>query len=213
MKENNINPVSFKTLLEYVNEGVKLPNNPVVITFDDGERSFLTKVVPLLEEYGFPANVNVIGSLVEMYTKNGETNDSYAYLSENDIKLLCENPLVELGCHTYNLHSLGSRRGMAQLYGENDEAYAKIINADIDKFNQLFFALTGEAPVIFAYPYGIKNSRCEEIIKNNGFNITLTCRETANKLTQGCSLQNLGRFNRPNSYTTKEFFTKIMKTT
>lgn len=213
MKRNNINPVSFEMLRKFVDEGASLPDNPVVITFDDGERSFLTKVVPLLEEYGFPANINVIGSLVVMYTENGETNDSYAYLSENDIKLLCENSLVELGCHTYNLHSLGSRRGMAQLYGESDEEYIKIINEDTDKFNQLFFDLTGEYPVIFAYPYGIKNSRCEQALKSKGFTVTLTCREAVNKITQGSSLLNLGRFNRPYSYTTKEFFDKILKNT
>ncbi len=209
MKKNNINPVSFAMLQDYVESGAPLPQNPVVITFDDGEKSFLTKVVPLLEEFNYPANVNVIGSLVEMYTKNGETNDTYAYLSENDIKLLNENPLVEIGSHTYNLHSLTNRRGVSQLYGESDDNYCCLIEKDIGYFNELFTRLTGKAPTIFAYPYGIKNKVCDHIIKNNGFTVTLTCRETLNKLSPGSTLFDLGRFNRSYKISTGKFFDKI----
>lgn len=209
MRKNNITPVSFAELYNYVENGAPLPQNPVVITFDDGEKSFLTKVVPLLEEYSYPANVNVIGSLVEMYTQNGETNDSYAYLSESDIKALNENPLVEIGCHTYNLHSLTSRRGVAQLYGESDEKYCDVIKNDIEKFNELFIRLTGKAPTIFAYPYGIKNKACDHIIKNNGFTVTLTCREAVNTISPGGTLFDLGRFNRPHGISTAKFFDKI----
>lgn len=209
MRENNITPVSFAELYNYVENGAPLPQNPVVITFDDGEKSFLTKVVPLLEEYSYPANVNVIGSLVEMYTQNGETNDSYAYLSESDIKTLNENPLVEIGCHTYNLHSLTSRRGVAQLYGESDEKYCDVIKNDIEKFNELFIRLTGKAPTIFAYPYGIKNKACDHIIKTNGFTVTLTCREAVNTISPGGTLFDLGRFNRPHGISTAKFFDKI----
>ncbi len=209
MKKNNINPVSFEMLGDYIKNGTPLPPDPIVITFDDGEKSFITKVVPLLAEYNYPANVNVIGSLAEMYTKNGETNDSYAYLSEEDIKTLNENPLIEIGCHTYNLHSLGKRRGVSRIYGESDNSYCSIIQNDIDKFNHLFAKLTGKAPTIFAYPYGIKNKTCDEIIKNNGFTITLTCRETVNKLSPEGDLYDLGRFNRPYGIKTKDFFDKI----
>ncbi|MBR5442100.1 MAG: polysaccharide deacetylase family protein [Clostridia bacterium] len=209
MKSNGITPVSFSALRDYVENGTPLPPRPIVITFDDGERSFLTRVVPLLQEYGYPANVNVIGSLVELYTQNGETDDSYAYLSRNDIKLLSENPLVEIGCHTYNLHSLTGRRGVAQLYGESDDEYCSLISADLDKFNELLVDVTGRAPTIFAYPYGIKNRLCDEILKERGFTITLTCREGVNTLTHGSTLSDLGRFNRPYGISTKEFFNNI----
>lgn len=212
MKENQINPVSFAMLRDYVENGVPLPPNPIVITFDDGEKSFLTKVVPLLEEYNYPANVNIIGSLVEIYTENGETNDTYAYLSERDIIMLNDNPLVEIGCHTYNLHSLTNRRGISQLYGESDDIYCNIIKNDLDKFNDLFVKLTGKQPIIFAYPYGIKNNLCDQILKNNGFTITLTCREAVNKISPNGTLYDLGRFNRPYDITTPDFFDKIFNT-
>ena len=209
MKNNNINPVSFKDLADYTKKGTPLPENPVIITFDDGERSFFTKVLPLLEKYGYCANMNIVGALVELYTRNGDTNDKYAYLNDNDVKALAEHPLVELGCHSYNLHSLSGRRGMGKIYGETNEAYEKIIEADLNKFQEKITSLTGSDLEIFAYPYGIRNDFLMSIIKRKGYSVTLTCRESVNKITVGSDLYELGRFNRPYGKSSEKFFKEI----
>ncbi len=209
MKNNNIHPVSFAQLSRYVKFGDALPENPVVITFDDGERSFLTKVLPLLKEYNFPANINIVGSLVELYTENRETDDRYAYLNGDDIKFLCNEPLVEIGYHSYNLHSLSKRRGMGRIYGESDNDYEKLIYEDIELFNKFFLDLTNTKPTIAAYPYGIRNDKLQDLLKNNNFTVTLTCRESPDTLKVGDDLFELGRFNRPYSISTKTFFESI----
>lgn len=208
-KEKGITPVSLKAVEDFLENKKPLPEKAVVLTFDDGERSFLTKVVPLLEKYGYPANINIIGSLTELYTKNGETDDRYAYLNESDIKALSENPLIELGYHSFNLHSLSSRRGMGKLQGESDKQYKKVITEDMEKFNELFIRLTGESPEIFAYPYGIRNDLLFETAKKRGFKVTLTCRESINHLKEGDSLYELGRFNRPYGISSEDFFGNI----
>ena len=210
IKENNFHPVSFNELSEYVKTGKKLPENPLVITFDDGERSFITKVVPLLEEFSYPANVNVVGSLVELYTKNGEINDRYAYLNENDLKKLSSNPLVEIGCHTYNFHSLNSRRGMTRLKTESDEEYNRLILDDIRLFQEKLYNITGKKAVCFAYPFGLRNDTILKILKDEGFTVTLTCRESTNTLVVGGELYELGRFNRPYGKSSEVFFKSIL---
>lgn len=209
MKNNNIHPVSFAQLSRYVKFGEALPENPIVITFDDGERSFITKVLPLLKEYNFPANINIVGSLVELYTKNGETDDRYAYLNVDDIKLLYNEPLIEIGYHSYNLHSLSLRRGMGRIHGESDSDYEKLICDDIEHFNKFFSALTDTQPLIVAYPYGIRNDKLQDILKTNNFTVTLTCRESPDTLKVGDDLFELGRFNRPYDISTKTFFENI----
>ncbi len=209
MKANDITPVSFEQLISFVKSGRTLPENPIVLTFDDGERSFLTKVLPLLKEYNYHANVNIVGSLVELYTKNGDTDDRYAYLNEDDIRLLANEPLVELGYHSHNLHSLSNRRGMGRLYGESDEDYAKLITEDIECFATLFKKLTNEAPFIAAYPYGIRNDKLQGILEASKFTVTLTCRESTNTLNVGGDLLELGRFNRPYRTSTTVFFENI----
>ncbi|MBE6799666.1 MAG: hypothetical protein E7529_00520 [Ruminococcaceae bacterium] len=211
MKNHNINPISFEQLSLYIEKGERLPQNPIIITFDDGERSFITKVLPLVEEYKYPVNMNLVGSLVELYTKNGDTDDRYAYLNEKDVKELAENKLVSLGCHSYNLHSLSGRRGMGKIYGESEEEYKTLIYKDIEKFNTDFKRITGRNTDIIAYPYGIKNDTLKAIVREKGFKITLTCREEINKLSVGADLEELGRFNRPYGKSSKSFFEKIYK--
>lgn len=210
MKDNGYNPVSLKTVLDYVN-GVtdKLPQNPIVITFDDGERSFLTKVLPLLEEFEFFAVVSIVGALADMYTQSGDTDDRYAYLNWDDIKKLNENPFTELGNHSYNMHSLGIRRGMGKINGETDEKYEKALLEDFTLLENAFIKYTGSKPYIIAYPYGIKNSILTGMAENRGYTVTLTCCEKVNEIKQGQTLWELGRFNRPNKLSTESFFNKI----
>ncbi len=208
-KENNITPVSFKMIKAFIENGVELPEKPVILTFDDGQKSFLTKAVPLLEKYGFYANINIVGSLVELYTQNGDTNDSYAYLNKADIKLLSENDLIEIGCHTYNFHSLTGRKGIRRLPTESEEQYKEIIEADLKNFNELLFSITGKSTEIYAYPYGIRSDTALNIIKSRGYNVTLTCREAVNYINRDSQMYELGRFNRPYGISSENFFEKI----
>lgn len=211
LKNNNYIPIKMKDLLDFTKGTKKLPEKAVVITFDDGQRSFLTKVVPLLEEYNYPAVVNIVGALTDLYTENGETNDKYAYLNWNDIKTLSQNPLVEIGHHSYNFHSLGYRRGMGKIYGESNSAYSEIIKTDIEKLNEKLLSNIGERPYILAYPYGIRNDTLLEIAKDENFPVTLSCRESINKISVGDELFELGRFNRPYGKSSDIYFENIIK--
>ena len=211
LKNNNYTPIKIKDILDFTKGTKKLPEKAVVITFDDGQRSFLTKVVPLLEEYNYPAVVNIVGALTDLYTENGETNDKYAYLNWNDIKTLSQNPLVEIGHHSYNFHSLGYRRGMGKIYGESNSAYSEIIKTDIEKLNEKLLSNIGERPYILAYPYGIRNDILLEIAKDENFPVTLSCRESINKISVGDELFELGRFNRPYGKSSDVYFESIIK--
>lgn len=211
LKNNNYTPIKIKDILDFTKGTKKLPEKAVVITFDDGQRSFLTKVVPLLEEYNYPAVINIVGALTDLYTENGETNDKYAYLNWNDIKTLSQNPLVEIGHHSYNFHSLGYRRGMGKIYGESNSAYSEIIKTDIEKLNEKLLSNIGERPYILAYPYGIRNDTLLEIAKDENFSVTLSCRESINKISVGDELFELGRFNRPYGKSSDIYFENIIK--
>lgn len=208
LKNNGITPISFAQLKSYVLTEASLPEKCIIISFDDGQKSFLTKVVPLLEKYNFPANINIVGSLTELYTENGDNNDCYAYLNTEDLRTLKSNPLVEIGCHTFNLHTLGKRRGADRIPGESDAHYKSLLTADINRFSEVYFSALNDKTEIFAYPYGIRNDFLENTLKEQGFTITLTCRESANILKKGDSLYELGRFNRPYGINRERFFTK-----
>lgn len=208
-KDNGITPVSFSQLRKFTENGTVLPSKPIIITFDDGQKSFLTQVVPLLEEYKYPANINIVSSLNEFYTENGDNNDCYAYLNTEDIKTLKKHPLVEIGCHSHNLHSLSTRRGAGKLQGESEAEYKRIILDDLKHFDAFYFNAVQDKTDIYAYPYGIRNDPLLQTLKEQGFCITLTCRESVNVLKEGSDLYELGRFNRPYSINRESFFNSM----
>ena len=83
------------------------------------------------------------------------------------------------------------------------------MKTDIDTLNNKLLSNIGFVPYIMAYPYGIKNKTLEEIVKSEGFYVTLSCKESINQISVGDELFNLGRFNRPYKYSTNTFFTEI----
>ncbi len=209
MKENGIQPISFESLQDYVSYGKELPEKSVLITFDDGERSFLTKVLPLLEKYCYPANVNIVGALTMLYTENGDTDDRYAYLNIADVERLWNHPLVEVGCHSYNMHSLGSRRGMGKKYSESDTDYKNALQKDFALFEEHFGKYFENRLKILAYPYGIRTAALRETAYEKGFEITLTCEEKVNFIQKGGTLRELGRYNRAYGMSSEEFFGEL----
>jgi len=57
-------PISFEALLESQEKNTRLPDHPVLITFDDGLRNSLTCAAPVLERLGAPAVFFVTTGLI-----------------------------------------------------------------------------------------------------------------------------------------------------
>lgn len=204
MKNNGFTPVCVNDLAAFSKGEGTLPEKPVLITFDDGEKSFLTKVLPLLKEFSYPAVVAVVGSLTELYTENGENDDSYAYLNWDDLKLLSQEPLVEIANHSYNMHSLTERRGMGKKQSETEEEYKESLKADFKKFHEEFYSHLKIKPTVLAYPYGIKTEALLNIAKKEGYTVTFSCEQKKATLYPGTALYDLPRFNRPYGKTSSE---------
>ncbi|HEX5006494.1 MAG TPA: polysaccharide deacetylase family protein [Hyphomonadaceae bacterium] len=87
-------------------------------------------------------------------------------MAEEELKALAANPLVSYGAHTV------SHRGIARLAPEDAEAE---IAGSIDAIT----AITGRAPITFAYPYGDRRSwapREQQTLRRHGIDIALTTR-------------------------------------
>ena len=59
LKDNGYETVSISDLTDFVYEGKKLPEKPVMITFDDGYYNNLVYAAPLLEKYNMKAVISV----------------------------------------------------------------------------------------------------------------------------------------------------------
>ncbi|MCR4890271.1 MAG: polysaccharide deacetylase family protein [Ruminococcus sp.] len=203
--------VTAGQVIAYANGRGELPEMPVMITFDDGCYNNLVYLLPLLEKYDMTAVISVVGT----YTDNEAVNDphvpAYSYLTWDDIGLLAKSGRIELGNHTYDMHSLHSgRSGCGKLDGESEEDYRRALNEDIARLQRDFIEHTGEAPVVFAYPFGKVSRESIPVLRENGILMTLTCREKVNTVSRDpACLYGIDRFNRSGLYSTEEYMGKI----
>ncbi|MBS1417943.1 MAG: polysaccharide deacetylase family protein [Ruminiclostridium sp.] len=190
LSENGYVSVLPSQLVKIREQGGRLPEKTVVITFDDGYETGLYYVLPLLKKYGMKAVINVVGSYTDEYSRINEEGKhlSYAYLTWNEIKKLSDSGYVEIGNHTYNMHSNNvERNGCARKENESDEQYRTVLYEDVARLSDKLQRVTGKRPVAFAYPFGSLSEGSAEIIGSAGISVFMTCCE------QPCSMNRNGR--------------------
>lgn len=206
LSENGYVSVLPSQLVKIREQGGRLPEKTVVITFDDGYETGLYYVLPLLKKYGMKAVINVVGSYTDEYSRINEEGKhlSYAYLTWNEIKTLSDSGYVEIGNHTYDMHSNnGDRNGCTRKENESDEQYRTVLYEDADRLSDKLQQVTGKRPVAFAYPFGSLSEGSAEIIGSAGISVFMTCCE------QPCSMNRNGRivinrYNRESGRTTQQ---------
>lgn len=187
-----------------------LPENPVLLTFDDGFESMSEVVYPLLEKYGCKALVNIVGQYTDLYSGDVPKALSYSHLSWEQVKALDASGLVEIGSHTYDLHDLDERKGARRMSGETLDQYRKALSEDLLLLQERCRDHLRKEPLVLAYPYGFYDKDSETVAKELGFSMTLTCEEGVNVLTEDkACLFALKRNNRPYGVDREEFFKKL----
>lgn len=191
-------------------ESGNIPENPVMITFDDGFLSNYKYALPILEKYSMTAVCAVIGSLVKEYTENPNTVSDCAYMDTDTVKKMAESGIFEIACHTYNMHSTSGRKGCAKMKEESDAEYRAALTQDLTKFNELYETTMGASTDIIAFPYGAYSKDTVHIASDAGYKIFLTCEEKVNAIsTHNDYPLVLGRYNRPHGISSESFFDKM----
>ena len=191
-----------------------LPEKPIMITFDDGNKSNYIYAYPILQERGMKGVISVIGIHSETYSKNGDGNVNYAHATWDELREMADSGVFEIGNHTYNLHEEAApRRGITRRDEEGLKDYRRVIFDDLSKNQELLFQATGSYPKVFAYPFGFIDKDADAVLDELGFTVTLGVAERVDSVTAGDmdSLKKLGRFNRPYSATTQTFIDRITK--
>ena len=89
--------------------GKPLPERAVLLTFDDGYRSFLTRVLPILKAYGWPAVLAPVGTWMDTPADRkvdfgGNMQPRDRFLDWNDVREISRSGLVEIAAHTDASH-------------------------------------------------------------------------------------------------------------
>ena len=113
LHRKGFNTISLQQLYGYMKEGIKLPKNPVVLTFDDGYLDNWVFAYPLLMKYGFKGTIYVNPEFVEpqnIIRKNledvwrGEAKidelENIGYLSWREMKEMEKEGIMDIQSHT-----------------------------------------------------------------------------------------------------------------
>ncbi|WP_242393220.1 poly-beta-1,6-N-acetyl-D-glucosamine N-deacetylase PgaB [Anaeromyxobacter oryzisoli] len=174
-----------------------LPPKAVLVTFDDGYQSVYTHAWPILKTFRIPAVIAVVGSWLEAQgTVNfdGKELPRGKLLTWSELREMTESGLVEIGSHSFDLHrgipgnpqgnmepAATTRRYLAEAKRYEDEAaYRRRIQADLEHASALIRRHTGKAPRVIAWPYGRYNDVTRAIAERLGMPIGLTLDDGAN---------------------------------
>ncbi len=213
LKKNGYQAIFVNDLIDYVNKGTPLPEKPVVLTFDDGSYNNLTNVLPLLKKYDFKATFSVVGKYSEIACEEAEPSPVYSYLDFKDIIKLEKSGYVEIANHSYDMHSINSRKGSTIKSGESYEDYRQAFFNDTFKTQHLLEDNCNISPNVYTYPFGFSCSESRHLVVSCGFKASLGVEENMNYIREGepeC-LFNLYRYNRPSFVSTEDFMKKALK--
>ncbi|MBQ4630245.1 MAG: polysaccharide deacetylase family protein [Clostridia bacterium] len=201
LKENGYEFVSVSDLIGHFETGKKLPEKGVMITFDDGYLNNYLYAFPIIKKYAVKVLISPIAYWSDYQTKNPDPNPAYANMTWSQIKEMTDSRLVEIGNHSYNMHSLSDgRMGSDKADGENSEEYRRVFFEDMKNAHLAIKNATGISPVAYAYPFGSISEESVSVLKCFGYRVTFSCREGINTISSDPScLFHLKRFNRNNN--------------
>ncbi len=122
----------------------------ILITFDDGHKTYLNYALPILEQY----NLKSANFLIWRYLVNGW----HDYMSADDVKHLLNDPLISFGSHTIThpkLIDVPLGRAKSEIF-ESKDNLEKMLKQPI---------------LYFAYPSGSCNDDTVKMVEDAGYRL------------------------------------------
>ncbi len=149
LKEGGYTPITLETFWRSLKQGPGiLPDQPVLLTFDDGHKSHMSEAYPILKKYNFPATFFI-------YTDGIKLN---GYMDEKMLRELSSDPNMAIAAHSV---THGALTRMSAASREKEMKESKEILEDIL-----------EKPVTaFSYPYGAFSKMMEYEVDEAGYDM------------------------------------------
>lgn len=205
LRDAGYTSVGYADLLEFVNGKGKLPEKPLLISIDDGYQNNLDLAAPLLEKYGFCANIAVIGVSIGHTTYKDTDIPIMPHFSLEDARPWIKRGVLTVTTHSYDMHQIAAvdgndcRRGVLQMPGEAEPDYIAALTQDYTHAQEQLAGLPGKVLPVFTYPFGAYSELSERVLQEQGVQVTVTIADGANRLVKGEpeTLRRLRRINVP----------------
>ncbi|MBR2472275.1 MAG: polysaccharide deacetylase family protein [Clostridia bacterium] len=150
--ENGYNIISFDTYLNYRNGLCELPENSVIITFDDGYLSNYTTAFPILKKYGVCGTVFVVTSRVGSY------DTQYPHFTWDQAKEMVDSGVMSIYSHTASHINM-----LEQTPAE--------ISYEVRKSKYIIEKHLGTKCNILAAPHGLFSKTATFVIGESGYDV------------------------------------------
>ncbi len=174
----------------------QLPSRPIVITFDDGERSVYDIAFPMLKEFGFTATLFVTTGQMERQWNGRDM------LTWPQIREMAESGVFAVESHTENLHYkvdvagdmvpvfLAASRGAVPLGVTWQEGLSADLATSITRI-----AAIGATSKFLAWPYGAGSTLVDSVATHVGFQRMVAMNDLTNvRLTSGNPMSPINRY-------------------
>jgi glycosyltransferase involved in cell wall biosynthesis/peptidoglycan/xylan/chitin deacetylase (PgdA/CDA1 family)/SAM-dependent methyltransferase len=163
------NTIHLQEWLNALMRNEQLPGKPIILTFDDGYRDFLTAAMPVLRYYGFSATGFLVAERI-----GGVANWDSAYgeaaplLSWQEVHAL-QDAGIEFGCHSA-MHWPMTGMSLGELTEDTARSRAILEEGLGATVNSL------------AYPHGAENEFVRRTVADLGFRAAVTCNPGISRL-------------------------------
>ncbi|MGH7277106.1 MAG: polysaccharide deacetylase family protein [Candidatus Rokuibacteriota bacterium] len=164
LKTNGYRVVSLREFYDFISTNRQLPRKAVVLTFDDGYKSFVQYAYPILKDLGFTATLFVYTDYVGAGRKALGWDDL--------IRLAREGFQIEGHSKTHS--DLRRRRD------ESDAEHAQRVRTEMELPQRLFRQRFGQASRFLAYPYGAVDAAVIQGARDQGYVAAFTVRREGN---------------------------------
>lgn len=203
LKEAGYHPVLYRDLVGYVCHGEELPENPIVLTMDDGYQSDLDLAVPILEREGFCATIAVIGCSMGKDTYKDTGTPINPHFALEDAAPYVESGVLDIQTHSYDMHQVKKldgedcRFGVLRMTGETEEEYIGALAADFLRSKEQLQSVLDVDCNVYTYPYGVCDALSEAVLHGLGIQVSVTVDPGVNELVKGLpqSLYQMKRIN------------------
>jgi biofilm PGA synthesis lipoprotein PgaB len=193
LRAHGYHVISLQQLIDARSGHGTLPQNPVLLTFDDGLRSAYTNVFPLLKAYKYPAVMAVVGAWTDLPEDGKVDNGAHPLTREDfatwdELREMQASGLVEIASHTYDQHhgilanpqgnlipavDTHAYRPLTQDY-ETDDEYAQRLRADLARNSDEIRDKLGRAPRAIMWPYGEYSKVSDAVAASLGMTVSFT---------------------------------------
>jgi len=189
MKENHFNWIDMAQYRDFVLHNRPVPENAVLLTFDDGYESFYRYAYPVLLKYHAPASSFLIVSTVGNPAKGGVPKLTWEQVKE------MHRQGIDFFSHTFDLHAYANTdaRGKhpapalaarlwlnSQNRRETEQEYESRIESDLRQANARLKAELGSDNHVLAFPYGAFSASALNVCRKLGIDVTLTVKAGIN---------------------------------